>query len=95
MNADAALTTTDQAALAAALEVPPTSLQVTELPAPSLHGCTLLSALDSRVRGPGAARMVALTSDGLVAGGSPEAAARVLNACADAGSRHRRARRRR
>ena len=79
-------TTADGAEVARALDLPEQALELTPVAAPSLHNCTLLSALDNRVRGANAARMVAVTPDGLVVGGSEDAAARVLNACAEVAS---------
>lgn len=79
-------TTADAAEVARALDLPEQALELTPVAAPSLHNCTLLSALDNRVRGANAARMVAVTPDGLVVGGSEDAAAQVLNACAEVAS---------
>ena len=79
-------TTADGAEVARALDLPEQALELTPVAAPSLHNCTLLSALDNRVRGANAARMVGVTPDGLVVGGSEGAAARVLNACAEVAS---------
>lgn len=81
----AELTSGDKASIQEVTGIPSGSLQVSPIAFPGLNACELFDALDQRIKGADAAKVVARISGKWVVASQPDAALQVLDGCASEG----------